>query len=57
MQGALEKILVLDSSKFDVVKPAFFARLKDFDAIVTDSQLSSEWQDQIEALGIKLYIA
>ncbi|MFY9411987.1 MAG: DeoR/GlpR family DNA-binding transcription regulator, partial [Dethiobacteria bacterium] len=36
MQCALDKILVVDSSKFDAVKPAFFAKLDEFNAVVTD---------------------
>lgn len=57
MRSAVEKILVIDSSKFDVVKPAFFAALGDFDAVVTDSALSTEWREYLEAVGIRLYLA
>ena len=37
MARSVEKYLVVDASKFGQVKPAFFARLEEFDAIVTDS--------------------
>jgi len=56
MQCALEKILVVDSSKFDVVRSAFFARLEDFGTVITDSNLSAEWQEQIKAMGTRLHL-
>ena len=54
---ALEKILVIDSSKFDMVKSTYFASLNDFDAIVTDRGLSEEWIEKIKQLDITLYLA
>lgn len=56
INSALEKILVVDSTKFDLVKPAFFADLEQFNAIVTDKGITQEWKDLIEKLGIKLYV-
>ena len=56
LQSSVQKILLLDSSKFDQVKPAFFANLKDFDVIITDSSIPREWKEEIEELNIKLYI-
>jgi DeoR family transcriptional regulator, deoxyribose operon repressor len=56
MQSSVEKILLLDSSKFDQVKPAYFANLEDFDLIITDSSIPEEWKKEIEALKIKLYL-
>jgi len=56
MEVAAEKYLVVDSSKFGVVKANFFAEITAFDAIVTDRNLSIEWQTQIEELGIRLYL-
>lgn len=35
--SALESHLVIDSSKFGIVKPAYFARLTDFKTIVTEA--------------------
>ncbi len=55
MQSSVEKILLLDSSKFDQVKPAYFANLEDFDVIITDESISEEWKTVIERLKIKLY--
>ncbi|UXZ53323.1 DeoR family transcriptional regulator [Halomonas sp. 7T] len=33
---AMQRILVVDASKFGVVRPAYFAALSDFDSVVTD---------------------
>ena len=55
MQSSLEKILILDSTKFDQVKPAYFANPEDFDVIITDSSIPEEWRKEIERLKIKLY--
>jgi len=57
MQCALDKILVVDSSKFDAVKPAFFAKLDEFNAVVTDSGISRKWRKRIEGAGIVLHLA
>lgn len=55
MNSSVEKILLLDSSKFDQVKPAYFANLEDFDIIITDEGLSKEWEDEIKNKNIQLY--
>lgn len=56
MQSSLEKILLLDSSKFGEVKPAYFADLDDFDMIITDASISEEWKEEIKKRNIKLHI-
>jgi DeoR family deoxyribose operon repressor len=56
MQSSLKKILLIDSSKFDQVKPAYFADINDFDIIITDSSVSETWREEIERLNIQLYI-
>jgi DeoR family deoxyribose operon repressor len=56
LQSSVEKILLLDSSKFNQVKPAYFANLEDFDVIITDDSLPADWRKQIENAGIKLYL-
>ncbi|WMJ90250.1 DeoR/GlpR family DNA-binding transcription regulator [Anaerocolumna sp. MB42-C2] len=56
MQSSLEKILIMDSTKFGQVKPAYFANLVDFDVIITDSLIPEEWKKEIENLKIKLYM-
>ena len=48
---------LLDSSKFSKICPTTFAYLSDFDIIVTDDELSAEWQGYIADLGIQLLLA
>ncbi len=55
LQSSVQKILILDSSKFDKVKPAYFADLQDFDIIVTDVSIPEDWKQEIEEMKIKLY--
>ncbi|MEG1428484.1 MAG: DeoR/GlpR family DNA-binding transcription regulator [Hydrogenoanaerobacterium sp.] len=55
LQSSVQKILVTDSSKFDVVRPAFFCELDRIDIIVTDNALGDEWRRLIAEAGIKLY--
>ena len=43
MARSVEKYLVVDSSKFGQVKPAFFASVDDFDGIVTDDEIAPEF--------------
>ena len=35
---AEEWLLIVDASKFGVVRPAYFASLEDFDIVVTDDE-------------------
>ena len=57
IQSSLKKILLVDSSKFGVIRSDYFAALSDFDEIVTDSGISKEYSEGIERLGIVLRIA
>jgi len=54
--SSVKKILMADSSKFSVVKSAWFAELEDFDMIITDSGISKEWIDYIRELNIHLHV-
>lgn len=54
--SSVEKILLADSSKFSVVKSAYFANPEDFDVIITDTNLSQEWVDYIHELNITLHL-
>lgn len=56
LESSIEKILLLDSSKFGQVKPAYFANIQDFDLIITDTSISNEWIDEINKYKIKLKI-
>lgn len=53
---AQTSVLLTDSRKFGRVRPAWFADLRDFDAIVTDSGISLEYVEILRNLGIALHI-
>ncbi len=55
ISSSLTKILVVDSSKFGIIRTAFFASLSEIDVIVTDQGISREWVSIIKNAGIKLY--
>lgn len=57
IKSSLEKILLVDSNKFGIVKSSYFAELKDFDTIITDNKISEAWRKKINDLGIRLIIA
>ena len=50
------RILLADSRKFGRVTPAWFADLKDFDAIVTDAGISLGFVEIARNLGIALHV-
>lgn len=54
MRSGAEKILLVDSSKFGVIRPSFLIELDIFDRIITDDNLSEEWIQIIRNKGIKL---
>jgi len=54
--SSLYRILLTDSSKFGMIRPAYTAPLSDIDVIVTDDGLPEEWRKIIKSLGIKLYL-
>ncbi len=54
MESCLQKILLADSSKFDKIQSVYFADLKDFDTVITDTGLSEQWREHIISLGIEL---
>lgn len=54
IKSSVEKILLADSDKFDVVKSSYFADLSEFNTIITDNNLSDEWINHIKDLGINL---
>ncbi|WP_312642212.1 DeoR/GlpR family DNA-binding transcription regulator [Hydrogenoanaerobacterium sp.] len=56
LKSSLERILVADSSKFDVVRPAYFCDLSEINTIITDSGLSEEWKQRITDMGIVLHL-
>jgi DeoR family deoxyribose operon repressor len=56
IQSAKTRILVADSSKFGKTKSVYFADLKDFDVVITDSQIPQEYTQCIKNLGIELLL-
>ena len=52
-----KKVLLVDSTKFDRVESAYFARIQDFDTIVSDSNLSREYIALGEELGVEVILA
>lgn len=56
LSSSVEKILLVDSSKFDTVKPAYFSNLENFDTIITDRGIPAKWKEIIEKKGIELQI-
>ncbi|MDD3403561.1 MAG: DeoR/GlpR family DNA-binding transcription regulator [Hespellia sp.] len=54
IQSGAEKILLVDSSKFGVIKPCFLTEIDCFDRIITDKNISEEWIEIIRSKGIEL---
>lgn len=57
IQSSMRKILLVDSSKFGIIRSDYFADLSDFEEIVTDSGIPKEYSETIKNLGISLRIA
>ena len=56
LNSAFTRVLLLDSSKFNKVQSLYFADIKDFDVIITDTGISEEIADEIRSSGIELKI-
>lgn len=56
LKSSYEKILLLHSEKFGKVHSSYFAELQEFNTIITDNRLSSQWIDKIKALNINLIL-
>ena len=56
ISAALEKILVLDSSKLGKVENAYFADLSEIDSIITNGPIPDEWRETFRQMGKKLYL-
>lgn len=54
--SSVTRILMMDSSKFGVVRSSYFASLTDIDILVTDSGITKEWQKIVLEMGIDLRI-
>ncbi|PWC36590.1 DeoR family transcriptional regulator [Azospirillum sp. TSO35-2] len=55
--NAVTKALVVDSTKFDTVKPAFFAKLDSFDALCCDRGLDAAVMERLRQGGIRPLVA
>lgn len=56
IRSSLQRILLVDSGKFNQVHPAYFCDLDDIQVIITDKSLSKEWQNYILERGITLHL-
>lgn len=56
IKSSSERILMLDSGKFDQIRSSYFCELNDVTAIITDSDLSADWQARIADKGITLHL-
>jgi len=50
-----KKILMVDSHKFNIVRSIAFAKLNEFDTVITDDKIKPEIKREVEALGCKLF--
>ncbi len=57
LSRAVTKVLVIDSTKFDKVKPVLFGQLENFDIVCCDNDIAENHIYQIEHVGVKLRTA
>ena len=57
MSSGREKILVVDSSKFDQTAFSVAGSLKDVDVVVTDKKPVDRWRIYFEKLGVECKIS
>lgn len=53
--SSLSLFLLVDSTKFGVVKTAFFTDIEDFQTIITDTEIPPEYEKMITNAGADLY--
>lgn len=56
MDSSLTRILIVDSSKFGKVFPAYFAALKDFDIVISNTDIDEQYQETCDRLGVELFL-
>ena len=54
IQSGMKRILLVDSSKFGVVKPWYVGELTEFETVITDKGIPKEWEERIRAMGVEL---
>ncbi len=57
MENGMKRILLVDSSKFSKVSPAFFGTWRSIDMVVTDEGITEEWKAFLHKQQIELKIA
>lgn len=57
MQSSVERILLVDSSKFGKVSTCSFADVDDFNMVITDPDVPERYRYDLEAKGLKVVIA
>ncbi len=56
IKSSQEKILLVDSTKFDKICPAMFGELSSFNKIITDTNLCDHWIQAIKEKNIELLL-
>lgn len=56
MTSSATRILLMDSSKFDMVQTSFFASMDEIHILVTDEGISQKWRRILAEKGIELHI-
>jgi DeoR family deoxyribose operon repressor len=56
MASSQSRILLADSRKLGRVSASWFANLKDFDAVITDTGITLEYVEIFRALGVTLHV-
>ncbi|WP_321800653.1 DeoR/GlpR family DNA-binding transcription regulator [Caballeronia sp. J97] len=57
MKSSVERILLVDSSKFGKVSTCSFAGVEDFDTVITDAGVPDRYRFDLESKGLKVLIA
>ena len=57
MQAADEVIVVADSTKFGQSSLALLCSLDDIDVLVTDAEITGEWQARVQQAGVRIIVA
>jgi DeoR family deoxyribose operon repressor len=57
IHSSLKKILLVDSTKFGMIKTSLFAQLGDISTIITDTGINKQWKDILFPMGIELKLA
>lgn len=56
MQSGAKRILLIDSTKFGIVRSCYISDLSNYDMIVTDSGISRETREKLEAMDLDLVV-